>query len=234
MPPAKGNPTPRVASDYLLENFRTARITRAYVILRDGKWDIPAYFGDGRSVGLHIAYVVTTGSIGPPDTVDRAYAFVADKVVAFGFPDILFGPCDVYSRLLERMRQTDAEVVLGLYSAHETRQMDMVDVDASGRVQSLILKPASTHLQYTWICAVWTPVFTQFMHAFVQSERARQARDPQAYADIDSQGDLPFGAVILAGVQKGLRVYGLTFPGETYIDIGTPSSLLAAVKKFSI
>ena len=39
---------PKVVSHYLLEKMRLANITKTYIILRKGKWDIPAYFGDGK------------------------------------------------------------------------------------------------------------------------------------------------------------------------------------------
>jgi dTDP-glucose pyrophosphorylase len=226
-----GELRPKVASHYLLEKFRHAGITNTYVIVREGKWDIPAYFGDGGLVGLHMAYLVVTHSIGPPDTLDRAYPFVRDKRVAFGFPDILFGPDDVYHQLIEQQQTTGAEVVLGLYPAHDVSQMDMVEVNGSGRIRSMILKPPSSALEYTWICAVWTAGFTRFMHAFLASERSTPDPERQAYADIDSQGDLPLGAVFKAAVEDGRHVHGLTFPGERYIDIGTAGNLIEAVRR---
>src|SRR5215217_2645224 len=61
-----GECRPKVASHYLLEKFRRAGIERTYVVLRDGKWDIPAYFTDGGLVGLDLAYVVVSESLGPP------------------------------------------------------------------------------------------------------------------------------------------------------------------------
>ena len=46
-----------------------------------------AYFGDGRTFGLNIAGIVIDGSIGPPDTVDRACILSSPiQTVAFGFP----------------------------------------------------------------------------------------------------------------------------------------------------
>src|SRR5262249_37216384 len=125
-----GDLQPEVASQHLFEKFRRAGATNVFVIMRDGKWDIPAHFGDGRRVGVNVAYIVIDGSLGPPDTIDRAFPFVADKAVAFGFPDILFGPDDVFATLLRQLRTTDSDIVLGLYLAYNRQQMDMVDVDA--------------------------------------------------------------------------------------------------------
>ena len=61
---AQGDVRPRVASHDLFAKFARAGASRAYVILREGKWDIPAYFVDGRIVGLDLAYIVIAESIG--------------------------------------------------------------------------------------------------------------------------------------------------------------------------
>ena len=230
---ANGEDRPKVASHYLIEKFGKAGIAIAYVIVRDGKWDIPSYFGEGHSMGVKLAYIVISDSLGPPDTLDRAYPFVQNKSVAFGFPDIIFGPTDAIARLLRHLRTSGAEAVLGLYPAHDTRTMDMVDVGEDGRVHAMSLKPAFTHLRYSWLCAVWTPALTQFMHEFVAHEVAKGTRDKGGYREIDAQGDLPVGAVLKAAIEHGLRVDGLTFPHETYIDIGTPSSLSEAVRRYT-
>lgn len=224
-----GQTRPLVASHHLFQKFRRAGATTAFVILRDGKWDIPAYLGDGSVVGIELAYLVIPGSIGPPDTLDRAYSFVSSSTIAFGFPDIIFGPDDVFEQLLNRMRETSADVVLGLYPAPDVRQTDMIDFDASGRVRSMVLKPAASTLRYGWACAAWTPAFTHFMHEFVKHERGKAAEDVTAYQLVDAQGDLPMGAVVKAAVEHGLLVYGVEFPSDTYLDIGTPKHLVEAV-----
>jgi dTDP-glucose pyrophosphorylase len=228
-----GELRPKVISHYLLEKFRAAGITRAYVIVRDGKWDIPAYFGDGHLVDMRLAYLVLAESLGPPDTLDRAYPFVRNHSVAFGFPDILFGPEDVFVRLRERLEAAGADVVLGLYRAHDHRLMDMVDVDEAGQVGAIVLKPAASALRYAWVCAVWRPTFTECLHEFLAAERARAGLDRTIYRDLDAQGDLPVGAAFVFALAKGLRVHGLVFEGETYIDIGTPTDLARAVALYA-
>lgn len=219
----------KVVSHYLLEKFKCAGITTAYIVLREGKWDIPAYFGDGSILDLHLAYVVISDSCGPPDTLDRAYPFVRNKFIAFGFPDILFTPANVFEQLLHQQVSTNADVVLGLYPAHDHRLMDMIRVDADGRVTELVLKPAQTDLRYAWVCAVWSPSFTQFLHDFVLSDEARRYHREYGH-EIDPQGDLPVGAVIQAAIRQELRVDSVTFPTGSYIDIGTPGDLAKALQ----
>jgi glucose-1-phosphate thymidylyltransferase len=109
--------------------------------------------------------------------------------------------------------------------------MDMIRVDPDGRVTELVLKPLQTDLRYGWICAVWAPTFTQFLHHFVASDEARQYQR-EGGCRIDPQGDLPVGAVIQAAIRKGIRVDGVTFPTGTYLDIGTPDDLVKAMQLY--
>lgn len=218
-----------VVSQQLLDKFRRGGVRRAYVVLRDGKWDIPAYFTDGATVGLSLAYVVITDSLGPPDTLDRAYSFVKNEPVAFGFPDILFGPDDVFERLRTRLRDTDAAAVLGLYPTDNPAAMDMVDADDEGQVRAMVLKPKTTTLKYTWACAVWRPVLTEFMHEFLMAERAKALEAAGSYSSIDAQGDLPVGAVLKRAVEEGHLVHAIAFPDQRCLDIGTPGNLVEAV-----
>jgi glucose-1-phosphate thymidylyltransferase len=82
--------------------MRLAGVTRAYIVLREGKWDIPAYLGDGTMLNMHLAYLMMRLPFGAPYTLDQAYPFVQDALVAFGFPDIIFQPDDAFVQLLAR------------------------------------------------------------------------------------------------------------------------------------
>lgn len=224
-----GSIRPKVVAQYLLDKMSLARIRQVYIVLRKGKWDIPGYFGDGSALGMDIAYLIMGLPFGPPYSMDKAYAFLQDKIVALGFADILFEPDDAFVRLLARQEKAHADMVLGLLPACNPQQMDMVEVDEHGRVRSMVLKPARTTLEHTWICAVWTPAFTQFMHEFLVSLDSSNL-DSVAKEKMDAQGDVPIGLVIQAAIQKGLRVEGVLFPNGTYIDMGTPEGLVQAVQ----
>ena len=77
---------PKVVAHYLLEKMRFAGVSKSYIVLRPGKWDIPAYFGDGSALKLHLAYLMMGVPFGVPFTLDQAYPFVRNATVAFGFP----------------------------------------------------------------------------------------------------------------------------------------------------
>lgn len=223
---------PKVASQYFLEACQQAGIRKAHIVIRQGKWDIPAYWGDGSRLGMSFAYVVIEGSLGPPDTIDRAYPFVKENVVAFGFPDIIIRPVNVFAILLDHLKHTKAHVVLGVFPAHNHRTMDMVNLDVRGRIRSLELKPMHTRLQDAWVCAVWTPVFTEFMHRFLQRVSRRPSARLVGNKKIDPQGDLPVGAVLQEAIRKGIRVEGVRFPDGDYLDIGTPDALAQAPMRY--
>lgn len=227
-----GSLRPKVVCNYLLERMRRAGITRVYIVLREGKWDIPTYLGDGTILNMHLAYLMMRLPFGAPYTVDQAYPFVQNALVAFGFPDIIFQPEDAFVRLLARQASTKADVVLGLFPTDQPQKVDMVDLDDDGRIRLIEIKPAQTHLRYTWIIAVWTPVFTRFMHEYLA---AIPNVNEQGLIDGDAPkpSELFVGDVIQAAIHIGLRVEAVPFPNDTYLDIGTPDDLIKAICSIS-
>jgi glucose-1-phosphate thymidylyltransferase len=221
---------PKVVSHYLLEKMRVAGIRKAFLILRQGKWDIPSYFGDGSILDMDLAYLMMRVPLGPPYTLDQAYPFVRDKKVAFGFPDIIFDADDAFVKLLERQTTTKADVVLGLFAVDQPTTMDMVDVE-NGAVRSIVIKPAVTNLRWGWIIAVWTDVFTEFLHEhLVNLLQGTSAAENRAM-----NTELTVGEVFQAALSRGLKMQGVEFSKSSYLDIGTPDNLIKAIygKKFT-
>jgi len=223
---------PKVVCHYLLEKMRLAGIIRAYIVLREGKWDIPAYLGDGTMLDMHLAYLMMRLPFGAPYTINQAYPFVQDALVAFGFPDIIFQPDDAFVQLLNRQATTNADIILGLFPADQPQKMDMVDLDENGQVRQIVIKPLQTHLRYTWFIAVWTPVFTRFMHEHLVAIRNVNGQD-DAGNNAPEQRELFVGDVIQAAIHNDLRVETVLFPDGTYLDIGTPDDLMKAVRNFA-
>lgn len=216
---------PRVACDFLLESIRLAGAAKAFVILRQGKWDIPAYLGDGTRVGVDLGYLMIGPSHGVPWTLDQAFPFVREDLVLFGFPDILFRPEDAFDRVLERLRHSEAEIVLGLFPADKPHKMDMVELDGNGWIESIEIKPTRTKLEYTWLIAAWTPAFTRFLH-----EQVRGAAAPVVPDELGGERELYIGDIVQAGIEMGMAVDSVCFPEGSYIDIGTPDDLARAVR----
>ena len=214
-----GSVRPKVVCHDLLEHMERAGIRKVYMVLREGKWDIPAYLGDGNAFHLHLAYLMMRLPFGPPYSLDQAYPFVRHSLVALGFPDILLEPDDVFVRLRTRQAETGADLVLGLFPTDRPETCDMVATDPAGRAQQLVMKPMSTTLQHAWLIAVWTPRFTQFLHDHVAAAVTLAAASPVP------RREMHVGEVIQAAIEAGLHVNTLQFPQGWYLDIGTPEGL---------
>jgi glucose-1-phosphate thymidylyltransferase len=227
-----GNLRPKVVCHYLLEKMQLAGIRKAYFVLRPGKWDIPAYFGDGTFLNMNLGYLIMGLPFGVPYTLDQAYSFVKHAVVAFGFPDILFQPEDTFKRLIEHLNSSKADVVVGLLPLEHFHKGGMVDFDAEGRVHQIVEKPAQSNSRYSWCTAVWTPAFTEFMHYYLAEITNNETHDGCAH-NLIQQSEIPLGDVIQAAIDKGLRVEAETFGGDPYLDIGTPEDLIRAVRTFA-
>jgi glucose-1-phosphate thymidylyltransferase len=224
---ASGELRVKVASQFLFEQLASVGIGKGIIVLREGKWDIPAFYGEGEPANMKLSYVVVGPTIGPPDSLDRAYPFVRSDVVAFGFPDILMEPADIFEPLLKRLDRGDMDVVMAVYETkheHHTN-CDYVQMDESGRVLGMSLKDPNCGFAHHWICAVWTPTFTEYMHDFVA--KARETHSTDDHSQIDASGDLPVGRVLQAAVEDGLNVAAVAFAGrDQWVDVGSPDDLV--------
>lgn len=225
-----GGPRPKPVCLYLLERMRMAGIGRVFVVLRPGKWDIPAYLGHGEQLGMSFGYLIMNLPHGSPYTLDQAYPFARGCIVALGFPDIIFEPADAYARLLERLRETGAAVVLGLFPTDQPHTADMVAADAAGRVERVVVKPPQSDLAYTWMLAVWAPPFTEFLHAYLAEVEARRAGPDPALRPLR---EVFVGDVIQAAIDGGMHVDSVAFPAGSALDVGTPDNLVRAVRRYA-
>ena len=226
--PGFDSPRPKAVCHYLLEKMALAGISKTYIVLRSGKWDIPDYLGDGNALNMHFAYLMMRLPYGVPYTIDQAYPFIKDNVVAFGFPDILFKPDNAYMHLLNRQRDTKADIVLGLFPVDQPSKWDMVDIDKNHKIRNIFIKPLKTHLRYAWIIAVWTHVFTQFIHDYLNSlPKTEQGNDEKS--NIKRKKELYIGEVVDAAVLSKLCVEGVLLKRGFCLDIGTPHDLIKAM-----
>jgi glucose-1-phosphate thymidylyltransferase len=219
-----GDLRPKTACHYVLERMGWAGIQNAYIVIRKGKWDIPAYFGNGSHLNMNIGYLVVDRTPSVPYTLDQAYPFVRGTRVALGFGDILFDSPDAFLRILKRQTATSADVVLGLFPSDKPEKVDMVEVDESGEIKALTIKPQHTKLQYTWGLAVWTSTFSEFLHATVGVSEPASAGKPEMFV----------GDVIQAAIRKGLYVDSVHVSDHPFIDIGTADDLARAVQSFGL
>ena len=220
---------PKVVTEYLLERLKLAGINNVYVVLRDGKWDIPAHFKDGHLLNMNLAYLMMRIPYGAPYSVDQAYPFVKESVVALGFPDIIFQPEDAFLQLLAKLANTNAEIVLGLAPIEKSQNWDMVDLTKDGRIHRIHVKQPGINLPYGWFIAVWTPIFTNFMHEYLAS-RHEMEKANNSEGNILQQRELYLGDVFQAAILNEMPMETVLFREGRCLDIGTPEGILKAIQ----
>ena len=214
---------PKAVCIYLLEKMKIAGIKDIYIILRKGKWDIPAYLGDGSILGMNFAYLMMNLPFGVPYTLNQAFPFTQDAIVAFGFPDIIFQTDDAFVSLLTKQAESNADVVLGTFSVSQPEKWDMVKLEPDGRVCEIQIKPKRSSLKYTWIIAVWTPTFTRFLYDYVSNALA-------TFSKKVGQEELSLSFVLEKAVKNDMHVQSQIFKHAKCIDIGTSTDLEIAIK----
>ena len=222
---------PKVVCQYLLEAMEQAGVQEAFMILRPGKWDIPAYLGDGSQLDLRLAYLTVHVPFGVPFSLNQAYPFVQDAIIAMGFPDILVSPTDAYKRLIDRLQNSQADVVLGLFPTDQPDKVGLVDFNQEGVVVGIYEKSQLTHLRYMWAIAVWRPSFTEFLHQFVETKQKALIgeKSPVLLKEFPAYTETPIGDVMVSAIANNLRVEAVPFETGHYLDIGTPENLVKAV-----
>lgn len=214
-------------SEYLLEKMRKADITEVFIILRKGKWDIPAFLSSGTALDMNLAYLLIDHSPGVPFTLDQAYPFIHDAMVAFGFPDIIFGPDNAFVKLISKQKETHADIVLGIFPIEHPEKWDTVEFDSDGWINRVAVKSFRSTLRYAWIIALWTPVFTDFIHNYV-IQMKNPLNHPNKTKGKDPR-EVYIGDVIQAAIQKKCRVNCVRFDGNSCLDIGTSEDMIKAL-----
>ena len=146
-----------------------------------------------------------------------------------GFPDIVMEPVNAFDKLKEKLIQSDADVVLGIFPIEFYWKWDMVEFEDE-KVKDLIIKGNRTDLKYGWSNAVWKPSFTEFMHHYLQ-EVLKQSDEGKRVLPDGSQRELYVGDVITEGMKAGLKIDYVTFEKGFTNDIGTHEEMATYLRK---
>jgi glucose-1-phosphate thymidylyltransferase len=220
----EGSAEIRVISEYLINSYRIAGINNIYFILRKGKWDIPAYYGDGSDFGVNISYLIMNLPYGTPFTLDQAYPFTKNKYIALGYPDIIVEPAEAFIKIKEKISETKAEAVLGLFPVENYLGWDMVEFDSRGKIKNIIIKQERPDLKYGWTIALWNPSFWEFMHEYIQDIISRGG-DGKVMIKGQMSRELYPGDIFMEAMKAGLNVEAVIFGKGRCIDIGDPENI---------
>lgn len=213
----RGSVAPKPMGLYVLEQMIRAGVSRVMFVIRQGKWDIPGYFGDGRAYGVETVYLVQEMLLGLPYALDLARPWLRDELILFGMPDTIILPDDAGCQLVARHRTTGADVTLAAFPTLTPERFGMVEIDDRGRLIRTVDKPAETELEYMWGMACWGVRFSAYMAEYLASI---------AYHD----REVVLSSVLQAATDNGLDVRVVTFPQGKYIDVGTAYDLVNAVR----
>jgi glucose-1-phosphate thymidylyltransferase len=210
----------KVISENLIRYYRLAGINNIFFIIRKGKWDIPAYFGDGSDHGVNIGYLLMNLPYGTPFTLNQAYPFIRDSIVALGFPDIIFKPEDAFEALKKKLSDSRADIVLGLAPTDRYLKSDMIEFKKDGTIRSIIVKQNRPDLKYSWFIAMWKPAFTGYMNRYLDLF-LRKHPDGQFTAEGGTTREIYVGDIIRSALSEGMKTDYHLFADGSYIDIGT-------------
>jgi glucose-1-phosphate thymidylyltransferase len=211
---AQGVEKPVIA--HLLTSMHDAGVTHIRTVIRQEKQDVVDYLAGDEWHRIHFDNKTTAGTSSVTETVICGLHGLADRRIAFGFPDILFEPHDAFIAMKQMLNEGNANVVLGLFPTNNPGKMDMVSVDHAGQVVRIDIKPRKTNLQLTWILAVWDPVFSAFL--------CKQASQPSS-ATMGRSGEAHLGYAFQLAIAAGLQIRSVSFPAGRSLDIGTPDDL---------
>ncbi len=219
-----GKVMPKVASHFLLDKYKAAGIRKAYFIVRKGKWDIPQYYGDGSMVDMDIAYLMMNHPHGHPFTLDQAFPFTTNSLIAFGYPDVLFKPEDAFSQLIKKQSETRASVVLGIFPIKaDQRWKDILAFGDGRKIRTIALSDPTKAIQRIgWAIALWTPEFSLFMHEFLL-----EAIKKNNFTAPDGK-EFVLNHVFQAALDGGLSMEYVMFDSGYVHDVGTPEDMIAA------
>jgi glucose-1-phosphate thymidylyltransferase len=158
---------------------------------------------------------------GVPFTLDQAYPFINNSIVALGFPDIIYKTKDIYIKLLKRLKEGNTDVVLGLFPADHPQNADGVEVDSDGIIHRVFAKPSNTRQHLVWAAAVWKPALTHFIHEHIEN-----FKDPS-----QKLVELQIGHIVQIYIEQGHLAAGICVSDHPPIDIGTPANYSATLQK---
>lgn len=214
-----------VLAAHLIRYYKRAGIRQVFFIISKGKWDIPEYFGDGSDFGIPMGYLIMNLPFGAPFTINQAFPFIKDKIVALGFPDILFEPEDAFNQMKNNLLAGDADVLLGLVPSDQSQRSDMISFNEQGKIQEIVIKQNRPDLKYSWFIALWKPSFTRYLNEYLEN-LIRINPQGQIVLQDGSAREVFVGDVIQSAIETGLTAGYQIFENGKFTDMGTTAELI--------
>lgn len=199
---------PKPVMSYSLEMLARAGVKNSVVVISELKLDIMQVFGGGEAQGLSLSYVLRSQPRGLADAVDAASPWLMGRNVCLLLPDTIIEPANAMRETCATLRETGADVVLGVFPTRIPEQLGPVRIGENGAVLQVLDKPKHCETRNTWAIAAWGPRFTELLTEMNQ-KAAGEASGPI------------LGDIFQLAVERGLNVRARYFPDGRFFDLGT-------------
>lgn len=205
---------PRPICELALRAIRGAGAERCVTVVSPEKLEVVRVLGAVHR-GMALAYVVQPEPSGIPQALEHARPWLEGEDVVFAMPDTVVFPIDALSRVHAERIASNADVMLGVFPTDEAARLGPVEVDETGKIKAIHDKPPKPPANNTWGVASWSARFTTFCCDWNQTRPA------------GSEGAI--GHAFEAARKSGLDVRACMFDGGSFLDVGTPQGLRAAL-----
>ncbi|MGW2649816.1 glucose-1-phosphate thymidylyltransferase [Streptomyces sp. NPDC001393] len=194
--------------EHVLTNIRALGITEVGVVVGDRATEIRQVLGDGSRLGLHLTYLRQERPLGLAHCVRLARDFLGaeDFVMYLGDNMLPAGVSDIAEEFAAR--RPAAHVVV--HKVENPSQFGVVELDASGRVERLVEKPARPRSDLALIGVY-------FLTAAIHEAAAAIAPSPR--------GELEITDALQWLVERGARVEATRYSGY-WRDVGRVEDVL--------
>lgn len=196
--------------EHILVALAAAGVERFAIIVGWHGDKIERHFGDGSRFGVRVEYRRQEVRDGTARALLLGRDVVGDRPFVLGWGDILTAPRN-YPRLLDRFRETSADLVLAVNWVEDPYRGAAVYCDETGRIERIVEKPqqgtSATHWHNAGI-GVAGPLAFDYAASVAPSPR----------------GEYEIPDAVIAMLRDGRRV--MSFPLEgPWLDVGTPEDL---------
>jgi dTDP-glucose pyrophosphorylase len=207
--PLRGRPI----IEHILGGLHDAGVRRVAIVVGYLGNQIEAHLGDGKQLGLHIAYRRQDRADGTAKALLLARDLLGNDPFVLSWGDIVVDRGE-YAALLRRFAESPCDAMLSVNPTDDPWRGAAVTIDAGGRVQSLVEKPPRGTSQTRWNNAgifVFTNCIFEYAERLEPSARGEYEL-PQAVAKMVADGHV-------------VRAHPIT---GFWSDLGTPEDLAAA------
>ncbi len=216
----------RVISEILVQRMVEAGVKKIHMILRNSKWDIPAYYRSGNQFGFDACYHIVENESAVPFTLDQPFTYTSGENILLGFPDIYFEPEDAFVQLKTHLiTNPGTHLVLGVMWTEEPQNWDTAQINDEHLVVGIKIKETLNEDHgLAWFIAAWRPVFTEYLHEWLKRK---------SNTEFGQTDEIQFSRVILDFIADGHVVKAELIRKGVCIDTGTPEGLNNALLNYS-